>query len=348
MRQNQHLDYKYLVDRLVSVNFTDSEKAELDDYIQNSFNNDELNSLIQKHWQELESMKFATDDIQLLILKNRILSKIHQTKISPEKPTAVFYSNWKNYLIRIVAILFIPLLLSSLYVIYQLKQNTEVNNLISLNERVIAHPGSRVHFTLPDNTEVWLNSASALEFPLLLKSQKIRKVKLTGQGYFNVSHDEKHPFIVEADGMNIKALGTSFDVSSYAEDNQISSTLENGSIAMTDLDGIELARIHPGQKAILDRTTRLVTIKNVESKLFTSWKDGKLIFKNTPLAEVAKQMERWFNCKIFVDPHLLNTRLVYTASIQDENLGEVIKMIEISTSVNTKIENRNVYITKKN
>jgi len=348
MGQNQHLDHKYLLDRLVSGDLTGSEKAELQDYIQNSFHNNELNSLMQNHWKEMGLREIVADETQLLILKNKILSKIHQTTISREKEPAAYASNWKNYLIRVAAVLFIPLLLGSTFVFFRFNRHLELMSVFSQQERVVANPGSRVHFTLPDQTEVWLNSGSALEFPISFNRQEIRCVKLTGQGYFNVSHDEKHPFIVEADGLNIKALGTSFDVSAYADDNQISSTLENGSIALIDPNGLEVSRLYSGQKALLDKTTRILTVQKVETQLSTSWKDGKLIFRKTPLAEVTKQMERWFNCKIHVDPRLLNSSLVYTATIQDETLGEVIRMIEISTSVKTRIEKREVFIEKKN
>lgn len=348
MRQNQHLDHKYLLDRLVSGNLIDSEKTELENYIHNSFHDDELDSLMQNHWKELDSREIVADETQLLILKNRILSRIHQTTISPEKETMVFSFNWKNYLMRVAAVLFIPLLLGSAFMMYWMNQRADRTGVFSMMEKVVANPGSRVHFTLPDRTEVWLNSESSLEFPISINHQEIRKVKLTGQGYFNVSHDESHPFVIEADGMNIKALGTSFDVSGYVEDNQISSTLENGSIALMNQNGLEVARLHPGQRAILDKTTRLITVRNVETQFSTSWKDGKLIFRKTPLSEVTKQMERWFNCKIHVDPRLTNMGLIYTATIQDETLGEVIKMIEISTSVKTKIEKREVFIEKKN
>jgi ferric-dicitrate binding protein FerR (iron transport regulator) len=214
--------------------------------------------------------------------------------------------------------------------------------------KVVAHPGSRVHFTLPDQTEVWLNSGSTLEYPLALNEQENRKVKLSGQGYFKVAHDPSHPFFVETDGIRIKALGTSFDVSGYAADRQISSTLEEGSIALLDLSGKEVTRIYPGQKAVLDKSTNSMEVKEVETMLTTSWKDGKLIFRNTSLLDVTIQLERWFNCKIHLDSRLLKTDLMYTATIQDETLGEVLKMIEISTKIKTGIEKREVYISSRN
>jgi ferric-dicitrate binding protein FerR (iron transport regulator) len=216
------------------------------------------------------------------------------------------------------------------------------------NQRVTANPGSRVHFTLPDQTEVWLNSGSMLEFPLALNLLDNRKVKLSGQGYFKVAHDKAHPFFVETDGLSIKALGTSFDVSNYDNDKQISSTLEEGSIALIGFDGNEVTRIHPGQKAILDKTTHMMVVRDVETLLTTSWKDGKLIFRNTSLSDITVQLERWFNCKIHLDPRLKDSGLMYTATIQNETLGEVLKMIEISTRIKTLIKEREVYINRKN
>jgi ferric-dicitrate binding protein FerR (iron transport regulator) len=85
-------------------------------------------------------------------------------------------------------------------------------------------------------------------------------------------------------------------------------------------------------------------VEKVDTRLTTSWKDGRLIFKNTPLHEVTKQLERWFNCSIYVAPELLDSGILYTATIQDETLIEVLEMIEISTKVNTEIKNRQVQI----
>ena len=124
--------------------------------------------------------------------------------------------------------------------------------------------------------------------------------------------------------------------------------MEEGSIALIGLDGNEVTRIHPGQKAILDKKTHKMVVSDVETLLTTSWKDGKLIFRNTSLSDVTVQLERWFNCKIHLDPRLLDSGLMYTATIKDETLGEVLKMIEISTRIKTLIKEREVYISSKN
>ena len=348
MGPNHKIDYQYLLERMLSGKLTAAENEDLQVYIKNSFKDEELNLLMQNHWKGLEDKELITDELQMVILKNQIISKINRNLDSSKPDIRLLHTNWKNYLIRAAAVLFIPLLIGSLLLFYRMDKRISLMASSSIIEKVVAHPGSRVHFTLPDLTEVWLNSGSSLEYPLALNEQDSRKVKLSGQGYFKVAHDASHPFLVETEKLTIKALGTCFDVSDYDEDKVISSTLEEGSIALIGTNGVEITRIHPGQQAILDKETRTMVVKDVETLLTTSWRDGKLLFRNTALGDVTTQLERWFNCKIHLDTRLLNTNLNYSATIQDETLGEVLKMLEISTRIKTKIEKREVYINRKN
>ena len=344
MGTNQKVDFKHLLERMLSGELTSAEKDDLLEYIQLSYKDQELDRVMREHWLALDNKEIITDDIQLLILKNQIISQINTKKLSPKKVYTLFPSNLKNILLRVAAMLFIPLLLGSILMYYLMDRRLDQITGSATMQAVVASPGSRVHFTLPDHSEVWLNSKSKLVFPTNLNQLDQRKVKLTGQGYFKVAPDKKHPFYVEIDGMSVQALGTSFDVSGYNDDKKISSTLEEGSIALFNTNGIEIARLVPGQQVVLDRSTQKIDVRTVETTLTTSWKDGKLIFRNTSLTDVTKQLERWFNCEIHLDRKLLNSNLFYTATIQDETLGEVLKMIEISTSVKTKIEKREVYI----
>ncbi len=347
MGSNHKIDFKYLLDQMFSGKLSRDEKNDLWDYIHSSFEDSELDLLMQEHWSGLENQDIVADEMQILLIKNQIFSKINQTKKLNKKKSRSFFPRWTNYFMRVAAILFIPLLFGSLFMFYRMNKSVEEIAGSGAMQQVMATPGSRVHFILPDQSEVWLNSGSKLEFPLNLNRLNLRKVKLTGQGYFKIAHNKKHPFIVETERFSILALGTSFDVSNYSEDMQISSTLEEGSIALIGPHETEIARLHPGQKAILEKSTNQMVVRDVETKLSTSWKDGKLIFRNTPLFDVTTQLERWFNCEIHVDSLLLKSKLSYTATIQDETLGEVLKMIEISTAVKTKIEKREVYINRK-
>lgn len=348
MGPNHEINFKYLLDRMLSGNLTITEKDDLQTYIKNSYHDDELNSLMYNHWLGLENKEIVADEMQLLILKNRINTEINQIINSAKREYPFSPLIWKKYLIRAAAVLFIPLFIGSLLLYYRMDRRIALMASSSVVEKVMAHPGSRVHFVLPDQTEVWLNSGSTLEYPLALNELSSRNVKLSGEGYFKVAHDPAHPFYVETEGLTIKALGTSFDVSDYTEEGQINSTLEEGSIALIGANGVEITRIHPGQQAILNKESKTMVVKDVVTLLTTSWKEGKLIFRKTPLTVVTTQLERWFNCKIHLDPRVLSTDLNYTATIQDETLSEVLKMIEISTKVKTKIERRELYISRKN
>lgn len=336
LKNNINLDEYF--NKLILEETGDEDKERLQAYIRSSFRDKELDELMRQHWDGIVNKGLEKNDLFLQQLKTKIRERIFGAESIPKKTI-----RWKTTLTRIAAVLFIPLLISSVYLFYLFSQG-DMPDRQNAMQQVFATPGSRVHFILPDSSEVWLNSGSTLEYPINMNRQKQRKVKLSGQGYFNVTHDIKHPFVVEAGELNIKVLGTSFDVSAYPNDPFINSTLEIGSIALLDSYGKEVARLNPGQKAILDKQSRKLFIENVDTRLITSWKDGKLIFKNTPLAEVTRQLERWFNCHISVSPQLFNSGILYTATIKDETLGEVLKMIEISTSVTTKVENRKVTI----
>jgi len=349
MGLNQEIEFRDLHKKLLSANLTQKEKDDVWVKIQSTYKNDELELLMREYWQSLEKKEIISDNLQFDVLKSHILSRIQKSKDRSNKTYKLIPSNWRNTIMRVAAILFIPLLLASFYVYYQMdKRYDKMASTSSVMQEVIACPGSRVHFTLPDHSEVWLNSGSKLEFPLNMTQLDQRNVKLSGQGYFKVAHDKKHPFIVETEKIKVLALGTSFDVSSYCNDSQISSILEEGSIALIDLQNKEFARLTPGQQAVLDKSLNELVIKDVDTELSTSWRNGKLVFRNSSLIEVTKQIERWYNCQINVDPKLLNSNILYTATIQDETLGEVLKMIEISTSVKTKIEKREVSIWSKN
>lgn len=333
-----------ILDKLNSRELTLQEKEDLRAYIHSTYNDKDLDELMTKHWGQQNGV-VEENDLYFNLLRDKIWKNIKKTQETQLEPD--FRKNsWLSYLVRIAAILFIPLLIGSAFLYYRLQQANQPGQLVM--QEVFATPGSRVSFTLPDQTKVWLNSGSTIKYPVNFSNQNSRQVILSGQGYFEVAHDVDHPFVVKTSELNIQVLGTSFDVSSYADDQMMSSTLEEGSIALLNDEGKEIAKLKPGQKMILNKHSRKMFIEEVDTYLTTSWKDGKLIFKKTPLEDVAIRLERWFNCSIHVSPDLLNSNILYTATIQNETVEEVLKMIEISTSVKTNIEKREVTIWSKN
>jgi len=345
MELNKNIEIEKLISKFIDGSYNQADKELLHEYIEGTYNDELLNDLLLKHWETLEEKDIFIDENRLNLLKEQIQKRIFTESFEKSSTKRIPFYNWKSVFSKAAAILVIPLLLTTIYISYQLGKNKGLQGNAVVQE-IVSSPGSRVHFKLPDQTDVWLNSGSKLEFPTSLASNNQRRVKLSGQGYFQVSHDAKHPFFVETNSFTIKVLGTSFDVSCYDNDNTFYSTLEKGSISILNKANKEIGKLIPGEKASVDKANEYLSINKVETGLVTSWKDGKLIFRNTPLPEVTKQMERWFNCKIDVDSRLVGSDISYTATIQQETIEEVLKMIEISTHVKTKIENRNVKIWK--
>lgn len=333
-----------LLNKLLDDTLSDNEKEHLRTYISSTYKDEQLDDLMFRHWENMKLSAFAAEP-SLENVRTKLWALIQKEQCAQKQLETKHKIRWQVYVIRIAAVLLIPLLVYTGFLFDQVHGNREQAELVL--QQVVANPGSRVHFTLPDQTEVWLNSGSTLEYPAAMNSQKQRNVKLIGQGYFKVAHNPNCPFWVEADQLKIKVMGTSFDVSNYKNDGQITSTLEEGSIALFDSQDRKVAVLEPGQQATLKKDSRELHIENIETELITSWKDGRLIFRNSSIPEIITRLERWFNCSIEADVSLVNSDIEYTATIQDETLGEVLQMIELSTAVKTSIKNRKVRIWAK-
>ncbi|MEL7587321.1 MAG: FecR domain-containing protein [Prolixibacteraceae bacterium] len=344
MKENNYQDIEQLLQKMLVGTLSENEKDEIRKYMASTWQDERLNDFMSRHWATLDARSADSDEAGLDDLKSRILLMImNDPSLSRPAAGRKIRLNPPGWLVRIAAVLTIPLLIFSGYLYYRLNGSSSAVKP-EISQEVVATPGSRVHFMLADKTEVWLNSGSTLSFSTGLYEQQQRRVKLTGQGYFLVSKDEEHPFIVETGDLNIKVLGTAFDVSNYANDEFISSTLEHGAIALLNSDGEELAVLRTGENAVYKKTSRELAVNQVNTRIATSWKDGQLIFREAPLKEVTTRLERWFNCSINVDPELASSGMRFTATIQDETLGEVLKMVEISAHVRTKITKREAWI----
>lgn len=159
--------------------------------------------------------------------------------------------------------------------------------------------GKRTEMILPDGSKVWLNAGSQLTFPEQFAIDK-REVYLEGEGYFDVVHDAARPFTVYVADMQIRVLGTSFNVSSYSEDAVVSAVLLSGRV---ELQGVgrrkfEPRILEPGHRAVLLKEKRRLTIYNDNAADYISWTDRQLVLKNTALEELLKKLERVYNAEI--------------------------------------------------
>ncbi len=180
--------------------------------------------------------------------------------------------------------------------------------------------GAKTNFLLPDGSMIWLNSGSKLSFPF--RFGKERNVRLEGEAYFDVKKNGK-PFIVSTNYGNIQVMGTSFDVKAY-HDGEFQATLVKGIIRVDRTDSRPVI-LHPGEQSYLDAQGQL-SFRKVDTLIFTSWKEGKLIFYREPFEKMARRLERWYNIKIEIDDKNMEN-LRFTGTIEMETLSELMDLI---------------------
>ena len=232
--------------------------------------------------------------------------------------------------------------------------NNQVASLTAQNQKLIAipelvqdesvlsykvNPGVKGTIVLPDGSQVILNSASTLRTPARFENGK-RVVELEGEGYFKVESNPDWPMYVRTSrGVTVKVTGTEFNLSTYSDDAALKLTLVRGKVSLldekseTEVVVREKEEVVVGARAQLEKPTR----KTADMKLNTSWKDGYLVFDNTPIREVIKKMERWYGVDITVaDARVMNN--TFTASFRSESLQQVLTLLDITCSIKSKIK----------
>lgn len=186
--------------------------------------------------------------------------------------------------------------------------------------------GKRIELSLADGSHIYLNSGSSIRYPLNFKLSNNRLIQLKGEAYFEVAKDSTRPFIVNSRGFNVQVLGTAFNFNSYEENESIDVVLTEGLVAMyddeKDFSGDSTQLLKPGNKASYTRLKGLEKTR-VDTGLYTSWRFGNLIFRNSTLEQIFTKLERNFDVEIIIN----NSRLsgeVLNANFGDESIEDII------------------------
>ncbi|MFA5329584.1 MAG: FecR domain-containing protein [Prolixibacteraceae bacterium] len=213
----------------------------------------------------------------------------------------------------------------------------EKNNLLPLkaNENfttISTNYGQNSKVILPDSSVVWVNSGTTLSYNTNFAVNN-RKIKLIGQAFFHIARNEKMPLVVASNDLEIKVLGTRFDVSSYPEDKNISIVLESGSVEILKAkDHSVIQKLKPGEKAEFDTENRRLSISNVDVYNYTSWKDGVLIFKDESMTKVFEKLERKYNIDVEVKSNKVY-QLAFNATIVNESIEEIFDLMKFSCAI---------------
>jgi transmembrane sensor len=212
-----------------------------------------------------------------------------------------------------------------------------INNVSLASTLITTNEGERSHVTLPDSTEIFLNSGSRLEYNTQF-NVKDRVVNLSGEAFFSIHKNPAKPFVVETGVMKIVATGTRFNVLSYNGEDRIETTLEEGKISALMSGGRSL-NLTPGQQIVYFRKSGKIEVRDVPVDTYTSWKENKLRLKDTPFEEALRKIARKYNVTFEITSNdLLNLR--YTATFIDESIEEVMSMLKTVSPITYKIHNR--------
>ncbi|MCA0236529.1 MAG: FecR family protein [Bacteroidetes bacterium] len=345
---------------------TPEEERELQDYLQWNANDRFWAEILHTFWAA-----GAKSGGSLPTDADTRFQEILQKASRPER--AVWTSFISRRVIAAAAVLLLGLVALRFWPAFLKTEQKEAH----INEIVIER-GAKSKVTLPDGTQVWLNSDSKLKYPDVF-NDTLREVTLEGEGYFIVAKNPDHPFVLHTSEIDIHVIGTVFNVKSYADEDAVETTLLQGSIAVEKRNATDAARImlRPHEKLVIRKkntvlqtsasgapednkstpseksseiapllsVTRLSQLVPDSTRTETSWVYGRLVFEGDHFNELAVKMERWYNLKITIrDEKVAQYR--FTGMLENETLEEALHALQLTASFRFRIDGNQVYIDK--
>ncbi len=322
-------------------------------FLDNHCSNNELDEIArwaEKKALETKSLDWAHDDWKFFQPKDKagedknfrdLFDKIQQRidnttagnkKSNSHRLTLPLLKTWGT---KAAAILLLPVLAFLFYTLDH--KNTDAQgyaNITTDSLEIVAPIGSRTIVQLSDGSEVHLNYGSKIKYPQKF-SGGTRQVTLSGEGYFDVAHNPQKPFIVKAGKLNVKVLGTSFNVMAYPDKGEIETTLVEGKVILEQNEGNNqvktIGSMVPGQHVKYNIQTGVVSCTEKNIGKYIAWKDGKLVFEDAPITQVVEKLSRMFNVDIEVNDDIKD--YIYTVTFVDEPLFQILDLMTIATPV---------------
>lgn len=231
---------------------------------------------------------------------------------------------------------------TGLTVLYYI-QHQEIQTLAEQNVVVHSRDSGTSLITLPDGTLVHLNTNSSLTYQQNF-GQDNRKVKLSGEGYFEVKKDAKKKFIVNTEYMDVTVLGTKFNLYAYEDKNIVEMALVEGRVNVsTTFPPYQTVCIKPKEKVVYNKHNNKLNIEKTTTKMETAWLSKELAFREEKLENVFRCLSRKFGVKFSVDS-LVSINDLYTGAFDDENVESILKVLKIHYGFNYTIEDGNINI----
>lgn len=233
--------------------------------------------------------------------------------------------------------------------LYISRINSRDNYLSNIYHNVTAPPGQNTDILLADRSEVFLNSGTVLRYPANFSANK-RFLSLSGEAFFEVETNREKPFIVSVGNLELVATGTSFNIDAYPCETEINITLIDGSAEIKDKSGKVMASLAPGENVRYDTESNSITRTMVDTEFYTSWKHGIIKFSNRKLADIALDLERWYNVEIIFDDETSKDIRYSGAILKNKPIDQVLEILKLTSYFNYEIridDNKKSIITIK-
>ena len=322
-----------LLHRLIAGTTTEEENRQLMEWFRQCASKEEFFMLFETAWKE--SPDEMPRDVQERMYR-RLSRELDEKKTKPILLRSRF--SWKVWPQIAVACIIIVLGLVNY------RMNDKQKQLSTQNFTVLAEKGQRAFITLPDSTKVWLNSDTKISYPADY-GLKERNVTLVGEAYFEVAKNPDKRFIVEAKGMQVEALGTSFNVNAYQNDNKIIASLFSGSVRVSYDRHVAILKPHESVKVdLLNRS--FSRYKDESMQNIALWRKNEITFDGESLEEITHIMSRLYNTTICIEDESLK-KVCYIGTIRNNNLENFIDIINLTTPVVYENKGDTVFLRKR-
>lgn len=322
-----------LLRRLIAGTTTEEENRQLMEWFRQCASKEEFFMLFETAWKE--SPDEMPRDVQ-----ERMYRRLSRELDEKKTKTILLRSrfSWKVWPQIAVACIIIVLGLVNY------RMNDKQKQLSTQNFTVLAEKGQRAFITLPDSTKVWLNSDTKISYPADY-GLKERNVTLVGEAYFEVAKNPDKRFIVEAKGMQVEALGTSFNVNAYQNDNKIIASLFSGSVRVSYDRHVAILKPHESVKVdLLNRS--FSRYKDESMQNIALWRKNEITFDGESLEEITHIMSRLYNTTICIEDESLK-KVCYIGTIRNNNLENFIDIINLTTPVVYENKGDTVFLRKR-
>ena len=322
-----------LLHRLIAGTTTEEENRQLMEWFRQCASKEEFFMLFETAWKE--SPDEMPRDVQ-----ERMYRRLSRELDEKKTKTILLRSrfSWKVWPQIAVACIIIVLGLVNY------RMNDKQKQLSTQNFTVLVEKGQRAFITLPDSTKVWLNSDTKISYPADY-GLKERNVTLVGEAYFEVAKNPDKRFIVEAKGMQVEALGTSFNVNAYQNDNKIIASLFSGSVRVSYDRHVAILKPHESVKVdLLNRS--FSRYKDESMQNIALWRKNEITFDGESLEEITHIMSRLYNTTICIEDESLK-KVCYIGTIRNNNLENFIDIINLTTPVVYENKGDTVFLRKR-